>query len=161
MLALGAFPARQQFSSQGGHACHGKVAIDPAMSSLCVDASYLQHIAAEGLCGDLLPAAAAMLDDFTVVGYGEWESRKALESHLQKGAESQHRAAVTPCMLLLLLLRLVQSLYVQFIPSAGSCAHYLLYGDQSSALLAVRKLITHLSLLCRLLPGVQAGPPEA
>ena len=27
-----------------------------------------------------------MLDDFTVVGYGEWESRKALESHLQKGA---------------------------------------------------------------------------
>jgi hypothetical protein len=42
---------------------------------------WLMHVMT--LC--LLPAAAAQLDDVLVVGYGEWESRKALESHLQKG----------------------------------------------------------------------------
>jgi hypothetical protein len=42
----------------------------------------------------LLPAAAAQLDDVLVVGYGEWESRKALESHLQKGADLQNCGTV-------------------------------------------------------------------
>jgi hypothetical protein len=63
-----------------------------------------------------------MLDDFTVVGYGEWESRKALESHLQKGADSQHFAAVASCVL---LLRLVHSLVRGTVGglTAGTSAH--------------------------------------
>jgi hypothetical protein len=70
-----------------------------------------------------------MLDDFTVVGYGEWESRQALESHLQKGANLQHCAAVTSCML---LLRLAQSLHGWPL-SRRICSSRLLCGDQSLA----------------------------
>lgn len=48
----------------------------------------------------LLPAAAAQLDDVLVVGYGEWESRKALESHLQKGAIKllSLQPSASPCL---------------------------------------------------------------
>lgn len=60
------------------------------MRALCLapsKARLLSYGAGLVLTLHSLPAAAAQLDDVLVVGYGEWEDRKALESHLQKGAD--------------------------------------------------------------------------
>lgn len=44
-------------------------------------------------CADSFQLLAAVdLDDYTVLGYGEWESRQALESHLQQGAQRKTHA---------------------------------------------------------------------